>query len=89
MKQVDLQEFQKHALKYLIGDEEVAVELNGRVLGRYVPDLQERKQAREAMQRFEAILEKIMAETGETEEELSDFFNPKKPLPPVRKYCVS
>ncbi len=83
MKRVGVREFRDHATRYLSGDEVIAVERHGQPIGLYIPTATGRTpQAREAIEQLDATVRRIMAETGLTEEQLSDLFNLSKPLPP-------
>ncbi len=82
MKMVDIDEFSDHILEYLLGDETVAVEQNGRPLGYYVPAARGRRDDyREAMDRLDRIVREVQAATGMTEDELVDIFDLSKPAP--------
>ena len=79
MKKVGVREFRDNATKYLAGDEILTIERHGEPIGIYIPTAAERaaKQARaaEAMARLEQTIERILAETGWTEDELSHLFD--------------
>lgn len=85
MKRVGVREFRDHATQYLSGGEVLAIERHGLPLGYYLPaGTQSRKgskEANEALDRLDRTVQKILDETGMTEEELSRFFDLSVPLP--------
>ncbi len=91
MKRVGVREFRDHATKYLAGDETIVVERHGKPIGMYTPvgpsglqlhpDFGNREAALEAAARLEKTVQKILDETGMTEDEFADLFDLNKPLP--------
>jgi hypothetical protein len=82
MKRVDIQELREHALRYLTGDEALTIELDGQPLGYYIPSKAGRRRgSMESIRRLEQTVQRVMAETGLTEEELSRLFDLNQPLP--------
>src|SRR5688572_14737191 len=83
MRRVGVREFRDHATRYLHGDEPLAIERHGETIGYYYPTKSPARKARaaEAMRKFEETIEKVLAETGMTEEELASFFDLSRPLP--------
>jgi antitoxin (DNA-binding transcriptional repressor) of toxin-antitoxin stability system len=79
MKRVGIREFRDNATKYLAGNEALTIERHGEPIGVYIPTGADRaaRQARaaEAMARLEQTIERILAETGWTEDELSQVFD--------------
>jgi hypothetical protein len=93
MKRVPANEFADHAAEYLEGTEEISIEKDGAVIGRYVPvpnghsangtqALGARRtispEARERLERLNRTWEAIYAETGLTED---DFLAESEPSP--------
>ena len=93
MKRVGVREFRDHATKYLAGDEVLAIERHGEPIGFYVPPGTGRRRDRaESMKRLERAIERVLAETGLTEEELARFFDLNEPMPdpePVPRAAAS
>src|SRR5687768_12542591 len=88
MKCVGVREFRDHSTKYLHGDETVTIERRGEPIGVYIPtNGAKKKRAAEAMARLEQTVERVLAETGMTEDELSrlwDLSVPESELPDLR-----
>src|SRR5438093_9282077 len=83
MKRVGVREFRDHATRYLSGDEVIAIERHGQPVGLYIPTATGRtERSREAIERLDATVRRILERTGLTEDELSDLFNLRKPLAP-------
>ena len=82
MKRVGVREFRDHATKYLHGEEAVTIERNGEPIGIYIPTggAERKKRAAEAMARLERTVERVLAETGMTEDELSRLFDLSVPI---------
>jgi hypothetical protein len=90
MLRVKVEEFDKNPAKYLASEEAIQVERDGEVLGVFLPRVREatlplpgnvRPDAKEAMHRLEMAVERVLDETGLTEDELADLFDLNKPLP--------
>jgi hypothetical protein len=93
MKRIGVREFRDHATQYLAGDEVLAIERHGQPLGFYIPAAG-RAAARKAkvdaaFARLEATVQRVMAQTGLSEEELSRLFDVTRPLPdlPAGEKC--
>ncbi len=73
MKRVGVREFKEHASALLAGEETFVVERHGMPIGYYVP-IQHRNQAEKqlALDRWGETMEKFLAATGMTEDELVD-----------------
>ena len=91
MKRVEEHEFQDNARKYLAANEPLAIERQGVTIGFYFPnpkaDAERRKRLAESLAQLEETVQTILEETGMTEDELADLFDPNKPLPehPIRR----
>jgi antitoxin (DNA-binding transcriptional repressor) of toxin-antitoxin stability system len=79
MKRVGIREFRDNATKYLAGNEALTIERHGEPIGMYIPTGADRaaRQARaaEAIARLEETVERTLAETGWTEDELSHLWD--------------
>lgn len=75
------QEFRERAARYFAGKDMVAIEQDGKVVGYYIPRPKRDEEAvRRAIAELQEAVEKAMAETGLSEDELADLFDLSKPL---------
>jgi hypothetical protein len=81
IRDVGVREFRDHATKYLSGSDTLAIRKNGNLIGIYIPMKRDEEKIRQALDRLEKTVNKILEETGMTEDELADLFDVKKPLP--------
>lgn len=81
LKQVGVREFRDHATLYLSGSDPIAVTKHDRIIGVYVPMKRDEEKIRRAWDRFGETIERVLEETGMTEDELADIFDIRKPLP--------
>jgi antitoxin (DNA-binding transcriptional repressor) of toxin-antitoxin stability system len=81
MKNVGVREFRDHATKYLAGPETVAVNRHGRVIGFYIPLKRDEDEVRRAVAQLGQAVERVLDETGMTEDELASIFDMRKPFP--------
>lgn len=82
MKQVEMEEFAARPERYLRGGEHLEVVHDGRVVGYYLPRPRfTPEEKREAMDRLQATIAQVLAETGMTEDELADLFDLTRPFP--------
>jgi antitoxin (DNA-binding transcriptional repressor) of toxin-antitoxin stability system len=81
MKQVGVREFRDHATAYLSGTDPIAVTKNGHVIGVYTPFKQDYEKRRRAIDDLSRAVNRVLQETGMTEDELADMFDLSKPLP--------
>jgi hypothetical protein len=82
MKQVGVREFRDHATLYLSGSDPIAVTKNGHTIGIYLPFTKQNIERRQrAIDELEKSVNRILEETGMTEDELADIFDFSKPLP--------
>lgn len=81
MKRVEVDEFKHQATYYLVHGEALEIERGGKPIGYYLP-IPERaeEEKRAAMERFECALERFLAESGLTEEELSAALDLNRPF---------
>ena len=82
MKRVGVREFRDHATRYLAGDEVLAVERHGQPIGFYIPTSAGKQESfAQALEKLEQMVERVLAETGMSEEELSRLYDLNKDLP--------
>jgi len=80
LKTVGVREFRDHATAYLSGNEAVAVNKHGQVIGFYIPVERDPAQAERALDRLGQAVEKVLASTGMSEEELVETLtSPRAP----------
>src|SRR5437764_10821918 len=91
VKRVGVREFRDHATQYLAGDEVLAIERHGQPIGFYIPTGARRQESfAQALERLEQTVQRVLAETGMSEEELSNLFDLNKPVPQrPRRYTGS
>jgi hypothetical protein len=80
-KDVGVREFRDHATKYLSGSETLAIRKNGHLIGIYIPMKRDEEKVRQAWERFGETIDRVLQETGMTEDELADIFDLSKPMP--------
>lgn len=81
MKRVDVREFRDRATYYLAGEEALEIERHGKPIGYYVPlRKRDEEELRAALERFQCAVERVLAESGMTEEELSAVFDLSRPF---------
>jgi antitoxin (DNA-binding transcriptional repressor) of toxin-antitoxin stability system len=78
VKSVGVREFRNNASTYLSGQETIAVNRHGKVIGFYIPLARDEDEVRTAVAKLGNAVEKVLAESGMSEEELSAAFSPKK-----------
>ncbi|MFB2836852.1 hypothetical protein [Floridanema evergladense] len=82
MKQVGVEELKERSLDYLTGNEALAIEHNGEVVGFYYPKKRPNQEEVEcAVKQLSETVQRVLAETGMTEDELADLFDTSKPFP--------
>jgi hypothetical protein len=82
MRRVGVREFRDHATQYLAGQEVLAIERHGRPIGFYIPtEAGPQESFAQALERLEQTVQRVLEETGLTEDQLSRLFNVKEPLP--------
>jgi hypothetical protein len=81
MQHVGVREFRDNATKYLSSSDMLAVEKHGKLIGYYIPVLEKDvEQTRQALEALRAAVQRILDETGMTEDELADLFDLNKPF---------
>jgi hypothetical protein len=78
LKHVGVREFRDHATNYLSGSDPVAVNKHGRVIGFYVPVERDEDQVRHSVAKLGETVERILAETGMSEDELANIFDMRR-----------
>ncbi len=81
MKSIGVREFRDHATSYLSGSEPVAVSKHGHVIGFYIPLERDEDEARRAIAGLGKAVERVLQETGMSEEELADLLDLRRALP--------
>ena len=81
MKSVGVREFRDRATNYLSGPETVAVNRHGHVIGFYIPVERDEDEVRRAVAQLGQTVERVLGETGMSEEELASLFDMRRPLP--------
>jgi len=81
LKNIGVREFRDHATTYLSGSDPVAVNKHGHVIGFYIPIERDYEQAKRAVENLGRTVEKILEETGMTEDELAQLFDLRRPMP--------
>lgn len=82
MKRVGVREFRDHATQYLASDSVLAVERHGRPIGFYIPvnaTVDEERQ--HVMTQLGKAVERLLAESGMTEDELAEALDFNHPSP--------
>jgi len=88
MKRVGVRDFRDRATRYLAGDEVLAIERHGQPIGFYIPvGARRQESAALALERLEQTVERVLDETGLSEEELSRLFDLRTPIDdlPIRR----
>ena len=82
MKRVGVREFRDHATRFLAGDEVLAIERHGQPIGFYIPTGASKQESfAQAVERLEQTVQRVLAETGLSEDELSQLYDLTAPLP--------
>jgi len=81
LKNVGVREFRDHATIYLSGPDPVAISKHGQVIGFYIPVERDQEQAKRAIEKLGHSVEKILEETGMSEEELAQLLDLRRQLP--------
>jgi crotonobetainyl-CoA:carnitine CoA-transferase CaiB-like acyl-CoA transferase len=80
LKNVGVREFRDHATAYLSGSDPVAVSKHGRVIGFYIPLQVDRDEdeIRRVVAKLGQSVQRILHETGMSEDELAELFDLRK-----------
>ncbi|HKG24371.1 MAG TPA: hypothetical protein VKB09_01935 [Thermomicrobiales bacterium] len=82
MKSIEVGEFQDHIVEYLSGHEVLTIERDGKALGYYLPANVTPQPVRQnrALDQLGETVQRILDETGMTEDELVRRFDLSEPL---------
>ena len=78
LKNVGVREFRDHATAYLSGSDPVAVSKHGRVIGFYIPLDRDEDEVRRVVSKLGQSVQRILHETGMSEDELAGLFDLRK-----------
>ncbi|MFB2881301.1 hypothetical protein [Floridanema aerugineum] len=82
MKHIAVEELAEHSINYFTGNEALAIEHNGEVVGFYYPKKRpNQEEVERAVKQLSETVQRVLAETGMTEDELADLFDTSKPFP--------
>lgn len=82
MKRVGVRELRDHATGYFAGDEPVAIEQHGEPIGFYIPTGTGNRQSfSRALHPLEEAVQRVLAESGLSEEALSKLYDLNEALP--------
>ena len=81
LKSVGVREFRNNASTYLSGPDPVAVSRHGKVIGFYIPLERDDDEVRRAVAKLGATVEKVLEESGLSEEELAHLLDLRRPMP--------
>src|SRR5688500_12456510 len=86
MKRIGVREFRDHATQYLAGDQVLVIERNGQPIGVYIPTSADAAVLRperwaQALEHLDRTVQRVLAETGLSEDELSRLYDLNEPLP--------
>lgn len=75
-------EFRERAARYFAGNDVVAIEQDGKVVGYYIPaPKRDEKEVRRAIAESQEAVARVMEETGLSEDELARIFDLNEPYP--------
>lgn len=80
LKSVGVREFRNNASAYLSGAEPIAVNRHGKVIGFYIPLERDEDEVQRAVAKLGSTVEKVLDESGMTEEELAHVFDLRRPM---------
>ena len=75
LRNVGVREFRDHATAYLSGNEPVAISKHGRVIGFYIPLDRDEDEVHRAIAKLSQTVDRVLDETGMTEDELAGLFD--------------
>jgi hypothetical protein len=81
VKSVGVREFRNNVGVYLSGPEPIAISRHGKVIGFYLPVERDEDEVKSAVASLGATVEKVLEESGMTEEELARWFDLRRPVP--------
>lgn len=81
VKSIGVREFRNNVGVYLSGQEPIAISRHGKVIGFYLPVERNDDEIRSAVEKLGATVEKVLEESGMTEDELARWFDFRRPVP--------
>ncbi len=81
MKSIGVREFRDHATRYLSGPDPLAVSKHGHVIGFYIPVERDEDEVRRAVAHLGQTVERVLKETGMSEDELAGLLDLRRALP--------
>ena len=80
MRKVGIKEFRDNATKLLASGETMLIERHGHPVGYFIPTkaVEDEEAAKDALKRLETAVNKLVQETGLSEDELADLFTLKR-----------
>ena len=76
---IGIDEFRERARQYLSEVDPIAITQRGRVIGFYVPVPRNQEEIDRSLKRLAESVERLRRQMGMSEDELVDFFDPRKP----------
>jgi hypothetical protein len=81
LKNVGVREFRDHATAFLSGTDPIAVSKHGQVIGFYIPVERDREQATRAIEQLGRTVERLLEDTGMSEDQLAELLDLRRALP--------
>lgn len=81
LKSVGVREFRDHATAFLSGTDPIAVSKHGQVIGFYIPVERDREQATRAIEQLGRTVERLLEDTGMSEDQLAELLDLRRALP--------
>lgn len=81
LKSVGVRDFRNNASTYLSGSDPIAVNRHGKVIGFYIPLERDDDEVRRAVAKLGSTVERVLEESGMTEEDLAQLFDLRRPMP--------
>ena len=80
LKSVGVREFRNNASAYLSGSDAIAINKHGHVIGFYIPIERDQDEVQRAISKLSQTVEKVLVETGISEEDLARMFDLRQQL---------
>ena len=81
LKNVGVRDFRDHATAFLSGTDPIAVSKHGQVIGFYIPVERDREQAMRAIEQLGRTVERLLEDTGMSEDQLAELLDLRRALP--------